>query len=234
VRWAGFGINWFDINQHNGVHHKIPQIGRVVIEDDVEIGPNCSIERGALDETRIGKGTKIDGLVVFGHGSTIGPHGILVAQTGIAGSVTMGHHVVTAGQVGIAGHLKIGDMVQIAAQSGVMADVEDNAILIGTPAMSALHARRVHVHHRHLRALAGKSERPRTPHPRGCRRHDPDLPGQTHRSSFGPQREAQILYRKRVKRYHHAVGSRPEARGPGKPSRGLWHTPAMAMQGDPR
>jgi UDP-3-O-[3-hydroxymyristoyl] glucosamine N-acyltransferase len=142
---AVIGIDGFGFAPHIGEHHKIPQVGRVVIEDDVEIGPCCSIERGALEETRIGRGTKIDGLVVVGHATTIGPHGIIVAQTGIAGSVTIGHHVTMGGQTGIAGHLKIGDQVTIAAQSGVMADVEDKAIMIGAPAMHATHARRVYM-----------------------------------------------------------------------------------------
>lgn len=142
---AVIGVDGFGFAPHGGVHHKIPQVGRVVIEDDVEIGTSCSIERGALEETRIGAGTKIDGLVVVGHAVTIGPHGIIVAQTGIAGSVTIGHHVTMGGQAGIAGHLKIGDNVSIAAQSGVMADVEDKAIMIGAPAMPATHARRVYM-----------------------------------------------------------------------------------------
>ena len=125
-------------------HHKIPQIGRVVIEDDVEIGANVTIERAALEETFVGQGTKIDQLVVIGHGSRIGAHCLLVAQVGIAGSVTIGHHVVIGGQAGIAGHLNIGDMVQIAAQSGVMTDIDEKSTMIGSPAMTALHARRVY------------------------------------------------------------------------------------------
>jgi UDP-3-O-[3-hydroxymyristoyl] glucosamine N-acyltransferase len=142
---AVIGVDGFGFATHAGVHHKIPQVGRVVLEDDVEIGPCCSIERGALEETRIGAGTKMDGLVVIGHATTIGPHGILVAQTGIAGSVTIGHHVTMGGQTGVAGHLKIGNNVSIGAQSGVMSDVEDNAVMIGAPAMPASRARRVYM-----------------------------------------------------------------------------------------
>jgi UDP-3-O-[3-hydroxymyristoyl] glucosamine N-acyltransferase len=138
------GVDGFGFATHDGVHHKIPQVGRVVIEDDVEIGGNCAISRGALDETRIGRGTKIDSLVVIGHGATVGEHGLLVAQTGIAGSTTLGHHVTTGGQVGIAGHLKIGNQVTIAATSGVMSDIEDKQIFMGAPAMPATHARRVY------------------------------------------------------------------------------------------
>lgn len=138
------GQDGFGYSTHKGEHHKIPQVGSVIIEDDVEIGSNCAIERAALGSTVIGRGTKIDGLVVIGHGSRIGPHGLLVAQVGIAGSVVIGHHVTMAGQVGIAGHLKIGDNVTIAAQSGVMADIPDQSVMIGAPAMPASHARRVY------------------------------------------------------------------------------------------
>jgi len=138
------GQDGFGYSTHKGEHHKIPQVGNVIIEDDVEIGSNCAIERAALGSTVIGKGTKIDGLVVIGHGSKIGPHGLLVAQVGIAGSVMIGHHVTMAGQVGVAGHLKIGDNVTIAAQSGVMADIPDQSVMIGAPAMPASHARRVY------------------------------------------------------------------------------------------
>jgi len=139
------GVDGFGFATHGGIHHKIPQIGRVVIEDDVEIGSNCSVERGALDETRISKGTKIDQHVVIGHGSTIGEHGLLVAQVGIAGSTTVGHHVTMGGQVGVAGHLKIGNQVTIGAQAGVMSDVEDKQVIIGSPGMPATHARRVYM-----------------------------------------------------------------------------------------
>ena len=125
------------------MHHKIPQVGNVIVEDDVEIGANCSIERGALDSTVIGKGTKIDQLVVIGHGSKIGEHCLIVAQTGISGSVTLGHHVTLAGQTGVTGHLKIGNNVTIGAQSGVINDVSDGEMLLGTPAMPLKHARRV-------------------------------------------------------------------------------------------
>ena len=141
---CAIGVDGFGYATHGGAHHKIPQVGRVVIEDDVEIGANCCIERGALDDTRIGKGTKMDQLVCIGHGVTVGEHGLLVAQVGIAGSATIGHHVTMAGQVGVAGHLKIGNNVTIAAQAGVMADVEDGQIMIGAPAMPASHARRVY------------------------------------------------------------------------------------------
>jgi UDP-3-O-[3-hydroxymyristoyl] glucosamine N-acyltransferase len=125
-------------------HHKIPQVGNVIIEDDVEIGSNCAIDRATLGSTVIGRGTKLSDLVTIGHGTKIGPHGLLVAQVGIAGSVKVGHHVIMAGQVGVAGHLEIGDHVTLAAQSGVMSDIPDHSTLLGAPAMKATHARRVY------------------------------------------------------------------------------------------
>jgi UDP-3-O-[3-hydroxymyristoyl] glucosamine N-acyltransferase len=142
---AVIGVDGFGFATHKGEHHKIPQVGNVVIEDDVEIGSNAAIERAALGSTFIGKGTKIDNLVVVGHGTKIGPHGLLVAQTGIAGSVNVGHHVTMGGQVGVAGHLKIGDNVTIAAKAGVMSDIADQTIVMGMPAMPASHARRVYM-----------------------------------------------------------------------------------------
>lgn len=138
------GVDGFGFATHKGEHHKIPQVGNVVIEDDVEIGANCALSRGALGSTVIGKGTKIDSLVTIGHGATVGPHGLLVAQVGIAGSAKLGHHVTLAGQVGVAGHLKIGNNVTVGAQSGIMEDLPEQGTFIGAPAMPALHARRVY------------------------------------------------------------------------------------------
>jgi UDP-3-O-[3-hydroxymyristoyl] glucosamine N-acyltransferase len=141
---AAVGVDGFGFATHNGVHHKIPQIGNVIVGDDVEIGANCAIERAAIGSTTIGKGTKIDGLVVVGHGTTIGEYGMIVAQVGIAGSVTLGHHVTLAGQVGVAGHIKIGDMVTVGAKAGIVNDVEDQMTLMGSPAMPIAHGRRVY------------------------------------------------------------------------------------------
>jgi UDP-3-O-[3-hydroxymyristoyl] glucosamine N-acyltransferase len=141
---AVIGVDGFGYATHKGVHHKIPQVGNVVLEDDVEIGANACIARAALGSTVIGKGTKIDALVMIGHGTTVGEHSILVAQVGIAGSCTIGHHVTMAGQAGVAGHLKIGNQVTVAAQAGVMSDLEDQQVVIGSPAMPASHGRRVY------------------------------------------------------------------------------------------
>ena len=106
-----------------GKHRKIAQIGGVVIGDDVELGANVTIDRGAVGDTSIGEGTKIDNLVQIAHNVVIGKHCIIISQTGIAGSTEIGDYTIIAGQVGIAGHLKIGSLVTIVAQSGVMRDI---------------------------------------------------------------------------------------------------------------
>lgn len=121
---------------------KIPQVGRVVIEDDVEIGACCAIDRATLGETRIGKGTKFSDLIAIGHGTKIGPHCMFVAQVGVAGSVTIGEHVTLAGQVGVAGHLRIGDGASVAAQSGVRGDIPPGAKHFGYPATDIMEAKR--------------------------------------------------------------------------------------------
>jgi len=113
------GADGYGYALKDGVHHKIPQIGGVLIEDDVEIGANSCIDRGAMDDTVIKRGTKIDNLVQVAHNVKVGEHCLLIAQVGISGSTELGHHVVLAGQVGIVGHLKIGDGVMVGAKSGV-------------------------------------------------------------------------------------------------------------------
>jgi len=115
-------------------HLKVPQLGRVIIQDDVEIGANTTIDRGSTRDTVIGEGTKIDNLVQIAHNVTIGRFCFIVAQVGISGSTELGDYVAAAGQSGFAGHIKIGAGAEIAAQSGVIADVEAGARLGGTPA----------------------------------------------------------------------------------------------------
>ena len=114
---------------------KVLQLGRVIIEDDVEIGANSTIDRGAIGDTVVGAGTKIDNLVQIGHNVKIGKNCFIVSQTGIAGSTEVGNNVMLGGQTGIACHIKIGDNTMIAAQSGVMSDVESKSILGGCPAL---------------------------------------------------------------------------------------------------
>jgi UDP-3-O-[3-hydroxymyristoyl] glucosamine N-acyltransferase len=141
---ASVGQDGFGFATHKGEHHKIPQIGRVVLEDDVEIGAGCAIERGTLEDTVIGKGSKIGDAVAIGHGARIGPHCLLVPQVGIAGSATLGHHCVLGGQAGVVGHIKIGNLVKIGAKAGVIGDVPDGATIVGTPAIDAGKARRAY------------------------------------------------------------------------------------------
>ena len=117
-----------------GIHRKIPQVGNVIIHDDVEIGANVTVDRGALGATVIGKGTKIDNLVQIAHNVQLGEHCLVIAQVGIAGSTRLGNYVVLAGQVGIGGHLKIGNQVTVGAQAGVMNDIPDKATWLGAPA----------------------------------------------------------------------------------------------------
>ena len=141
---ATVGQDGFGFATHKGAHHKIPQVGTVVLEDDVEIGAGCAIERGTLDDTVIGEGTKVGDTVTIGHGTKVGPHCLLVPQVGIAGSATLGHHCVLGGQVGVVGHIKVGNMVKVAAQAGVTADVPDGAVIGGSPAIDAGKAKRAY------------------------------------------------------------------------------------------
>ncbi len=119
----------------DGSHEKIPQAGPVVIEDDVEIGANTTIDRPAVGETRIKAGTKIDNLVQVGHGVVLGKHVLLAAQVGIAGSTVVGDHVMFGGQAGAAGHLTIGDRVKVGARAAVFSSVADDEFVAGTPAI---------------------------------------------------------------------------------------------------
>lgn len=130
IGWDGFGFMFLQ-----GQHKKIPQVGRVIIGNDVEIGANTCIDRGALDDTVIGDGCRIDDLVMVAHNVKLGRGCVLVSQTGIAGSCTFGDYVICGGQTGFADHLNIGSGAQIAAQSGIMRDVEPSAVVMGTPAV---------------------------------------------------------------------------------------------------
>lgn len=122
-------------------HRKVRQVGRVVIEDDVEVGANSTIDRAALSETRIGRGTKIDNLVTIGHNARVGRHAILVGQAGVAGSTTLEDYVTVAGQAGLAGHITIGRGATIGAQAGVTKNVPAGGIVLGSPAVEARRAK---------------------------------------------------------------------------------------------
>ena len=144
------GSDGFGYVPDNGIHRKVPQIGNVVIGDDVEIGAGVMIDRGALGSTIIGRGTKIDNLVQIAHNVEIGEGCLLVAQVGIAGSSKLGNYVVLAGQVGIAGHLKIGNQVTVTAKSGVMHNIPDGEKWLGIPAQPDKQAKRQLIAFQHL------------------------------------------------------------------------------------
>ncbi len=131
---AVIGSDGFGYVLDTGAHRKVPQVGHVLIHDDVEIGANTTIDRGALGPTVIGRGTKIDNLVQLGHNVVTGEHCILVSQVGVAGSTKLGSYVTIAGQAGIAGHLKLGNRAVISAQSGVMNHIPDGEKWFGSPA----------------------------------------------------------------------------------------------------
>ena len=129
------GADGFGFATTDGKHLKVPQVGRVVVGDDVEIGANSAVDRAMLGETRIGAGSKIDDLVMIGHGVRLGPGALLAAQAGIAGSSRLGAGATLAGQAGIAGHLKLGDRVTVAAKSAVFQDLPGPSIVAGVPAV---------------------------------------------------------------------------------------------------
>lgn len=128
------GVDGFGYTHREGVHVKVPQVGRCEIGADVEIGANTCIDRGSIGSTVIGDGCKIDNLVHIGHNVRLGAHSIVVAQVGISGSTRIGRYVTLGGQAGINGHISIGDGATIAAQSGVFGDVEPGATVSGYPA----------------------------------------------------------------------------------------------------
>jgi len=130
------GSDGFGYATHDGVHHKVPQVGDVVVEDDVEIGAGVTIDRATLGSTVIGAGTKIDNQVMVAHNVRVGPRSILVAQSGIAGSARLGSGVVLAGQSGVAGHLEVGDGARVAAKSAVLQDLPAGSTVAGIPAVA--------------------------------------------------------------------------------------------------
>ncbi|MBN9519674.1 UDP-3-O-(3-hydroxymyristoyl)glucosamine N-acyltransferase [bacterium] len=147
---AVIGADGFGYRPQDGRHVKVPQLGWVEVEDDVEIGAGATIDRGTFGPTRIGAGTKIDNLVMVGHNCQIGRHNILAAQVGIAGSSTTGEYVVMAGQVGVADHIRIGDRAVIAGKSGVICDLPADGRYLGYPARPEALGKRVWVTLDHL------------------------------------------------------------------------------------
>ena len=128
------GSDGFGFAPVKGIHHKVPQIGTVIIEDDVEVGANVAIDRGTIGKTLIGRGTKIDNLVQIAHNVVIGENSIIVAQVGISGTAIIGKGVTVARQAGIAGHLTVGDNSTIAARAGVTKSIPPNSCVSGFPA----------------------------------------------------------------------------------------------------
>jgi len=128
------GADGFGFATSAGRHHKLPQVGRVVVEDDVEIGANSTVDRAMLDETRVGRGSKLDDLVLIAHGVQVGPDSLLAGQVGVAGSTRLGARSRLAGQVGVAGHLDLGEGLTVAAKSAVLDDQLAGAMVCGVPA----------------------------------------------------------------------------------------------------
>ena len=149
---AGAVIGSDGFGYHPGPHGpvKIPHLGPVVIEDDVEIGANATIDRGFLTETRIGQGSKLDNLVHVAHNVSMGSHVVIAAQTGISGSVSIGDGVLMGGQVGIVEHTEIGPGARIGAQSGVTRTIPSGETVLGSPAESAMKMKRIYAHMRTL------------------------------------------------------------------------------------
>ena len=149
------GQDGFGFAMGPGGHLKVPQIGRVVLQDDVEVGANTAIDRGSNRDTVVGEGTKIDNLVQIGHNVSIGRHCVIVSQTGISGSTTLGDFVVTAGQADLAGHLTVGAGAQVGAKSGVMNDIPPGQRWFGIPAQAARDEFRLQATLRRLARRAG-------------------------------------------------------------------------------
>ena len=151
---CGFGYT----TNANGEHIKLEQLGNVVLEQDVEIGANTTIDRARFKTTRIAKGTKIDNLVQIGHNVQIGPHNIIVSQTGVAGSSKTGRNVVMGGQAGIVGHVEIADFVMIATRGGVSKSITKTGKYGGGPVMELADYNRQQVHLRKIEEYVEKSK----------------------------------------------------------------------------
>ena len=152
------GADGFGFAFDAGKYHKVPQVGSVVIGDDVEIGANTTVDRATTDATRIGDGTKIDNLVQIGHNVVIGKHCIIVSQVGISGSTHLEDYVVIGGQAGVAGHIRLGKGVKVAGQSGVTKSVPAGAEVFGTPAMALNLFKRMNVYLHKLPRLFDKAK----------------------------------------------------------------------------
>lgn len=153
---AVVGSDGFGFAQDGKIHRKIPQIGKVVVEDDVEIGSNSTIDRATTGVTRICQGTKIDNLVQIAHNVVVGKNSLLAAQAGVSGSSELGENVVMAGQSGCVGHIKIGNGVVVAAQSGVSKSIDGPMTVSGWPAREHSQTKKLHAYTRRLPELYKK------------------------------------------------------------------------------
>ena len=151
---AVIGADGFGFAPHDGKYVKIAQIGNVVIEDNVEIGANTTIDRATMGSTVIHEGVKLDNLIQVAHNVEIGESTVMAAQCGIAGSTKIGSHCMMGGQVGVAGHITVGDHVNVGAQTGIPNHIDPNSTLLGTPAMPAREFARVSVLMRKLPELS--------------------------------------------------------------------------------
>ena len=156
---AVIGSDGFGFTTKDGVHTKVPQVGNVVLEDDVEIGAHDGIDRAAMGSTVIGHGTKIDNLVHIGHNCKIGPNCLIVAQTGISGSTNVGHNVTFGGQVGTVGHINIGANSVYAARSGIIGDMPEGVFCAGFPVQSHTEWLRMQAAMKHLPELRKEVKR---------------------------------------------------------------------------
>lgn len=150
------GSDGFGFAPYNDAYIKIPQLGKVIIEDDVEIGSNTTIDRATLGATVIKKGTKLDNQIQVAHNVIIGEHTVIASQTGIAGSSEIGNNVTIGGQVGITGHIKITDGVILGAKSGVSKDITEKGIMWGSPVNPVMRQKRIEASTRHLPEIEKK------------------------------------------------------------------------------
>ena len=150
------GCDGFGFAPSGRKYDKIPQVGKVVIESDVEIGANCTIDRATIGETRVKNGCKLDNLVQVAHNVIVGENTVIAAQSGISGSTTIGEHVTIAGQVGIVGHIEVGDDAILAAQSGISKSVPKGEIMFGYPAIPIAKQKKIEVIMRQLPEMRKK------------------------------------------------------------------------------
>lgn len=150
---AVIGADGFGFAPVDGHYNKIPQLGNVVIEDDVEIGANTTVDRATMGSTRVGRGTKLDNLIQVAHNCVVGHDTVMAAQSGIAGSTKLGSNCMIGGQVGFAGHITVGDNVQIGAQSGIPGNIKSDSRMMGSPATDILKYAKLVVFEKNLPSL---------------------------------------------------------------------------------